>query len=43
MGLIDCAKERDHWTANFRQKGESLLALLANLSHLPLVVFQTDA
>ena len=33
---IGCVKVHDHWKANFRQKGNGLLALLANLPHLPL-------
>ena len=33
---IGCAKVRDRWTVNFRKKGDGLLALLANLPHLPL-------
>ena len=32
-------KARDHWTANFRQNGDGLLARLANLPHLPLNSF----
>ena len=40
--VVDCyngigyTKARDHWTANFQQKGDCLLALLANLPRLPL-------